>query len=136
MPEKLSSVCVAGALRDGLCAYTALHTHARMAAGHTLLVMDGASVRNNTGELNVFVWSTSSEVRLRRSGCSLTVISSLLSVFWPHVHPAGLLPRGEGSDDGPLATETHLPGAAPAQRRSVRANSMMSADFTKLWWLI
>lgn len=43
-PEKLSSVCVAGALRDGLCAYTALHTHARMAAGHTLLVMDGASV--------------------------------------------------------------------------------------------
>ncbi|XP_074531532.1 quinone oxidoreductase-like protein 1 isoform X2 [Halichoeres trimaculatus] len=42
-PEKLSSVSVAGALRDGLCAYTALHTHARMAAGHTLLVMDGAS---------------------------------------------------------------------------------------------
>uniref|UniRef100_A0A671WT49 Crystallin, zeta (quinone reductase)-like 1 n=1 Tax=Sparus aurata TaxID=8175 RepID=A0A671WT49_SPAAU len=42
-PEKLSSVCVAGALRDGLCAYTALHTHARMAAGHTLLVTDGAS---------------------------------------------------------------------------------------------
>ncbi|XP_061602139.1 quinone oxidoreductase-like protein 1 isoform X2 [Cololabis saira] len=42
-PEKLSSVCVAGALRDGLCAYTALHTHARMAAGHTLLVMDGGS---------------------------------------------------------------------------------------------
>lgn len=42
-PEKLSSVCVAGALRDGLCAYTALHTHARVAAGHTLLVMDGAS---------------------------------------------------------------------------------------------
>uniref|UniRef100_A0A673C480 Enoyl reductase (ER) domain-containing protein n=1 Tax=Sphaeramia orbicularis TaxID=375764 RepID=A0A673C480_9TELE len=42
-PEKLSSVCVAGALRDGLCAYTALHTQAHMAAGHTLLVMDGAS---------------------------------------------------------------------------------------------
>lgn len=42
-PEKLSSVCVAGALRDGVRAYTALHTHARMAAGHTLLVMDGAS---------------------------------------------------------------------------------------------
>lgn len=42
-PEKLSSACVAGALRDGLCAYTALHTHARMAAGHTLLVTDGAS---------------------------------------------------------------------------------------------
>ncbi|KAM4606956.1 quinone oxidoreductase-like protein 1 [Polymixia lowei] len=42
-PEKLSWVCVAGALRDGVCAYTALHTHARMAVGHTLLVMDGAS---------------------------------------------------------------------------------------------
>ncbi|KAM7408298.1 hypothetical protein PAMA_002146 [Pampus argenteus] len=42
-PEKLSSVCVAGALHDGLCAYTALHTHAHMAAGHTLLVLDGAS---------------------------------------------------------------------------------------------
>lgn len=44
-PEKLSSVSVAGALRDALCAYTALHTHARISAGHTLLVMDGASVR-------------------------------------------------------------------------------------------
>lgn len=44
-PEKLSSVCAAGALRDGVCAYTALHTHARMATGHTLLVMDGTSVR-------------------------------------------------------------------------------------------
>uniref|UniRef100_A0A3Q2D9K8 Crystallin, zeta (quinone reductase)-like 1 n=1 Tax=Cyprinodon variegatus TaxID=28743 RepID=A0A3Q2D9K8_CYPVA len=42
-PEKLSWVSVAAALRDGVCAYTALHTHARMAAGHTLLVMDGAS---------------------------------------------------------------------------------------------
>lgn len=42
-PEKLSPVCVAGALRDGLSAYTALHTHARMAAGHTLLVLDGGS---------------------------------------------------------------------------------------------
>ncbi|TWW78464.1 Quinone oxidoreductase-like protein 1 [Takifugu flavidus] len=43
-PEKLSSVCVAGALRDGVCAYTALHTHARVAAGNTILVFDGASV--------------------------------------------------------------------------------------------
>ncbi|XP_056147565.1 quinone oxidoreductase-like protein 1 [Lampris incognitus] len=42
-PEKLSWVCVAGAVRDGVCAYTALHTHARMAAGQTLLVLDGAS---------------------------------------------------------------------------------------------
>lgn len=47
-PEKLSWVSVAAALRDGVCAYTALHTHARMAAGHTLLVMDGASVCRNT----------------------------------------------------------------------------------------
>lgn len=46
-PEKLSSVCVAGALRDGVCAYTALHTHARMAAGNTILVFDGASVCKN-----------------------------------------------------------------------------------------
>lgn len=43
-PEKLSSVCVAGALRDGVRAYTALHTHACMAAGNTILVFDGASV--------------------------------------------------------------------------------------------
>uniref|UniRef100_H3CWY1 Crystallin, zeta (quinone reductase)-like 1 n=1 Tax=Tetraodon nigroviridis TaxID=99883 RepID=H3CWY1_TETNG len=43
-PEKLSWVCVAGALRDGVRAYTALHTHARMAAGNTILVFDGASV--------------------------------------------------------------------------------------------
>lgn len=42
-PEKLSWVCVAAALRDGLSAYTALHTHARIAAGHTLLVTDGGS---------------------------------------------------------------------------------------------
>lgn len=54
-PEKLSSACVAGALRDGVCAYTALHTHARIAAGHTLLVTDGASVCINTTELDVLV---------------------------------------------------------------------------------
>lgn len=42
-PEKLSWACAAGALRDGVRAYTALHTHARMAAGHTLLVLDGAA---------------------------------------------------------------------------------------------
>lgn len=55
-PEKLSSVCVAAALRDGLCAYTALHTHARVAAGHTLLVLDGASVCiNNMKESDVLV---------------------------------------------------------------------------------
>uniref|UniRef100_A0A8C8HTJ4 Enoyl reductase (ER) domain-containing protein n=1 Tax=Oncorhynchus tshawytscha TaxID=74940 RepID=A0A8C8HTJ4_ONCTS len=42
-PEKLSWVEAAGAIRDGLRAYTALHTLARMASGHTLLVLDGAS---------------------------------------------------------------------------------------------
>uniref|UniRef100_A0A8C8LW88 Enoyl reductase (ER) domain-containing protein n=1 Tax=Oncorhynchus tshawytscha TaxID=74940 RepID=A0A8C8LW88_ONCTS len=42
-PEKLRWVEVAGAIRDGLRAYTALHTLARMASGHTLLVLDGAS---------------------------------------------------------------------------------------------
>ncbi|KAL1022327.1 hypothetical protein UPYG_G00025190 [Umbra pygmaea] len=42
-PENLSWVEVAGAIRDGLRAYTALHTLARMAAGQTLLVLDGAS---------------------------------------------------------------------------------------------
>lgn len=42
-PEKLSCVSAAGALRDGVSAYTALHTLAHMTAGHTLLVMDGAS---------------------------------------------------------------------------------------------
>lgn len=52
-------MCVAGALRDGVCAYTALHTHARMAAGHTLLVMDGASVcmtpQNGAGVMHIKV---------------------------------------------------------------------------------
>ncbi|XP_061767376.1 quinone oxidoreductase-like protein 1 [Nerophis ophidion] len=42
-PEELSFVDAAAALQDGLRAYSALHTHAHMAAGHTLLVLDGAS---------------------------------------------------------------------------------------------
>ncbi|XP_077351625.1 quinone oxidoreductase-like protein 1 isoform X2 [Festucalex cinctus] len=42
-PEKLSCTSVAAALEDGLRAYSALHTHAHMAAGQTLLVVDGAS---------------------------------------------------------------------------------------------
>ncbi|XP_077469262.1 quinone oxidoreductase-like protein 1 [Stigmatopora argus] len=42
-PEKLSRTSVAAALEDGLRAYTALHTQARVAAGQTLLVVDGAS---------------------------------------------------------------------------------------------
>lgn len=43
-PEKVSWFEAAGAIKDGLRAYTALHTLARMAVGHTLLVLDGASV--------------------------------------------------------------------------------------------
>lgn len=43
-PEKVSWVSAAGAVRDGLRAYTALHTLAHMAVGQTLLVLDGASV--------------------------------------------------------------------------------------------
>ncbi|KAJ8388526.1 hypothetical protein AAFF_G00132400 [Aldrovandia affinis] len=42
-PEKVSWVEAAGSIRDGVRAYTALHTLARMATGHTLLVLDGAS---------------------------------------------------------------------------------------------
>ncbi|XP_072513909.1 quinone oxidoreductase-like protein 1 isoform X2 [Salminus brasiliensis] len=42
-PEKVSWFEAAGAIKDGLRAYTALHTLARMAVGHTLLVLDGAS---------------------------------------------------------------------------------------------
>ncbi|RVE74255.1 hypothetical protein OJAV_G00020240 [Oryzias javanicus] len=36
-PEKLSAACAAATLRDGVRAYTALHTHAGIAGGHTLL---------------------------------------------------------------------------------------------------
>lgn len=43
-PEKLSAACAAATLRDGVRAYTALHTHAGIAGGHTLLVIDGSSV--------------------------------------------------------------------------------------------
>lgn len=42
-PEKVSWVEAAGSIQDGVRAYTALHTLARMAAGHTLLLLDGAS---------------------------------------------------------------------------------------------
>ncbi|XP_017554505.1 quinone oxidoreductase-like protein 1 isoform X1 [Pygocentrus nattereri] len=42
-PEKVSWFEAAGAIKDALRAYTALHTLARMAVGHTLLVLDGAS---------------------------------------------------------------------------------------------
>ncbi|KAI1885219.1 hypothetical protein AGOR_G00217920 [Albula goreensis] len=42
-PEKVSWVEAAGSIRDGVRAYTALHSLARMATGQTLLVLDGAS---------------------------------------------------------------------------------------------
>ncbi|KAF7689533.1 quinone oxidoreductase-like protein 1 isoform X3 [Silurus meridionalis] len=42
-PEKVSWFEAAGAIKDGLRAYTALHTLAHMAVGNTLLVLDGAS---------------------------------------------------------------------------------------------
>uniref|UniRef100_A0A673II52 Quinone oxidoreductase-like protein 1 n=1 Tax=Sinocyclocheilus rhinocerous TaxID=307959 RepID=A0A673II52_9TELE len=41
-PEKVSWVEAAAVIKDGLRAYTALHTLARMAAGQTVLVLDGA----------------------------------------------------------------------------------------------
>ncbi|KAJ8282267.1 hypothetical protein COCON_G00047860 [Conger conger] len=42
-PEKVSWAEAAGSIQDGVRAYTALHTLARMATGHTLLLLDGAS---------------------------------------------------------------------------------------------
>ncbi|TRY68078.1 hypothetical protein DNTS_034801 [Danionella cerebrum] len=42
-PEKVSWLEAAAVIKDGLRAYTALHTLARMASGQTLLVLDGAS---------------------------------------------------------------------------------------------
>ncbi|KAG9262454.1 quinone oxidoreductase-like protein 1 isoform X2 [Astyanax mexicanus] len=42
-PEKVGWFEAAGAIKDGLKAYTALHTLARIAVGQTLLVLDGAS---------------------------------------------------------------------------------------------
>lgn len=43
-PEKVSWFEAAAVIKDGLRAYTALHTLARMAAGQTVLVLDGAGV--------------------------------------------------------------------------------------------
>ena len=151
-PEKLSSVCVAAALHDGLRAYTALHTQARIAAGHTLLVMDGASVRKKEkhtacswrhlkcemhAPFNCGIFSRMAHVFF--SPCFLPVnLSSLAvrasvnnptsspsAVLWPDVHPAGLLPRGEGSGYVTFIAGTHFPGAASAQCRSVRAGAVM-----------
>ena len=119
-PEKLSSVCVAGALRDGLCAYTALHTHARMAAGHTLLVMDGASVCKNT------LYLQPSRLSLAVRVCN-DLLSSCDAVFRAYVHPVGLLSWSQGSDDVTLAAKAHVPGAASSQRRCVHATSIFSA---------
>lgn len=108
-------MCAAGALRDGVCAYTALHTHARMAAGHTLLVMDGASV----------CMTPQNGGMCCAHQCKYHIFSPL-SVFWPHVYPVGLLPRSEGSDDVTHATEAHIPGAASTQRRYVQASIRLS----------
>lgn len=118
-PEKLSSVCVAGALHDGLCAYTALHTHARVASGHTLLVTDGGSVcllkiiikKGNKLERDsdVDVWNTGNDLS-----------SSHREAFRPHVHPVGLLSWSEGSDDVTLAAGTRFLGAASAARWCVQ----------------
>lgn len=117
-PEKLSSLCAAGALRDGVCAYTALHTHARMAAGHTLLVMDGSSVRIVSLRMNCVVGAV---------WFSNGLISCNCEAFRPHVRPAGLLPRSQGSHHVTLAAETGLPGAASAQRRFVSPTALTTA---------
>lgn len=42
-PEKVTWIEAAGTIRDGLCAYTALHYLCHITAGNTILVMDGAS---------------------------------------------------------------------------------------------
>ncbi|XP_053561932.1 quinone oxidoreductase-like protein 1 [Bombina bombina] len=42
-PEKVSWVESAGTIRDGLCAYTALHFLAHLGSGKSVLVLDGAS---------------------------------------------------------------------------------------------
>lgn len=58
---------------------------------------------------------------------SNSAISSLFSVFWPHVYPVGLLPWSEGSDNVTHSTETHLPGAASAQCWYVQASFAICA---------
>uniref|UniRef100_A0A8C4RKF7 Crystallin, zeta (quinone reductase)-like 1 n=1 Tax=Erpetoichthys calabaricus TaxID=27687 RepID=A0A8C4RKF7_ERPCA len=42
-PEKVNWVEAAGTIRDGLCAYTALHALSHVSSGKTVLVLDGAS---------------------------------------------------------------------------------------------
>ncbi|KAM8976044.1 quinone oxidoreductase-like protein 1 [Pelodytes ibericus] len=42
-PEKVGWVEAAGAVRDGLCAYTALHSLAHLGPGKSVLILDGAS---------------------------------------------------------------------------------------------
>lgn len=114
-PEKLSWACVAGALLDGVRAYTALHTHARMAAGHTLLVLDGAGVRENDTHV----------VQEGEVVFDNDVVSSRCEALRPHVYPAGVLSRSEGPHHGALATAADFPGAASAQRRFVFAAALM-----------
>lgn len=109
-PEKLSSLCVAGALRDGVCAYTALHTHARMAAGNTILVFDGASVCKITILLQYVLPDS-----LTKNSLKMSPFVPVLTAFWPDVYPVGLLPWRKSPDHITLGTKTHIPGATTAQ---------------------
>lgn len=105
-PEKLSSVCAAGALRDGVCAYTALHTHARVAAGNTILVFDGASVCKMTVSLLQYVLLES----FTKVSLIMLPYLPLLTAFWPYVYPVGLLPWSKGFDHITLSTKANIPG--------------------------
>lgn len=106
-PEKLSSVCVAGALRDGVRAYTALHTHAHMAAGNTILVFDGASVCKTAIPIFTTCFSKMSVIMFS--------YFPLLTAFWPYLYPAGLLPWSASSDHITFGTKTHFPAATTTQ---------------------
>lgn len=131
-PEKLSSLCVAGALRDGVCAYTALHTHARMAAGNTILVFDGASVCRMTIPLLQYVLLDS----LTRESLIMFPYFPVITAFWPDVYPVGLLPWSKSSDHITLSTKTHIPWATTAQRWSVYLQQLVLALLQMLFWEI
>lgn len=105
-PEKLSSVCVAGALRDGVCAYTALHTHARVAAGNTILVFDGASVCKTTMSLLQYVLLES----FTKVSLIMLPYLPLLTALWPYVYPVGLLPWSKSFDHITHSTKANIPG--------------------------
>lgn len=65
----------AAVMKDGLRAYTALHTLARMAAGQTLLVLDGASVSISSNCLLVFINNSVVKSCLESSLCSISIFS-------------------------------------------------------------